>query len=418
MPGCLSHVRVLDLSRVFAGPWATQILADFGAEVIKVEHPKGGDDIRHMGLHRTDEAGADIGETSSFLAMNRGKRSVAIDLKSEAGQDLVRRLAAEADVVVENFKTGTLERYGLGYDDLKAVNPGLVYCSITGFGQTGPRKELPGYDPLFQAMSGLMSITGVADGEPGAGPNLVGFSVSDIIAGFYATIAILGALAHRDHGGEGQHIDLALFDAQVAALSHVGMNYLVSGKMPIRAGAASQVTCPWQAFGCADMDLMIAVGNDRQFAKLCDALGLDGIAEDPRFRTNRDRMAHKSELIPMLAERFASRTAAEWEALLTQAGIPNAPINNFEQALADPQLRHREMLVEMDHPRTGSVTLFANPIKFSATPVSYQRIPPRLGADTAEVLQSVLRMESGQIEELSRDGVVSVGTGDRAAGGA
>ncbi|MGX1096395.1 CaiB/BaiF CoA transferase family protein [Amorphus sp. MBR-141] len=416
MQGCLSHVRVLDLSRVFAGPWATQILADFGAEVIKVEHPATGDDIRQMGLHRTDAAGNDTGETSSFLAMNRGKRSVAIDFKSPAGQDLIRRLATEADVFVENFKTGTLERYGLGYADLKAVNPDLVYCSITGFGQTGPRKELPGYDPLFQAMSGLMSITGVADGEPGAGPNLVGFSVSDIIAGFYATIAILGALAHRDHGGEGQHIDLALFDAQVAALSHVGMNYLVSGKMPIRAGAASQVTCPWQAFGCADMDLMIAVGNDRQFAKLCDALGLDGIAEDPRFRTNRDRMAHKSELIPMLAERFASRTAAEWEALLTQAGIPNAPINNFEQALADPQLRHREMLVEMDHPRTGSVTLFANPIKFSETPVSYRRIPPHLGADTAEVLETVLGMTRAEIDGLARDNVLKVAQRDAASG--
>ena len=409
MQGGRAHVRGLGLSSGFAGPWAAQILADFGAEVIKVEHPATGDDIRHMGLHRTDADGNDTGETSSFLAMNRGKRSVAIDLKAEAGQELVRRLAAEADVVVENFKTGTLERYGLGYEDLKAVHPNLVYCSITGFGQTGPKKELPGYDPLFQAMSGLMSITGVPDGEPGAGPNLVGFSVSDIIAGFYATIAILGALAHRDHGGAGQHIDLALFDAQVAALSHVGMNYLVSGKMPIRAGAASQVTCPWQAFGCADMDLMIAVGNDRQFAKLCDALGLEGVAEDPRFCTNRDRMANKADLIPMLAGRFGAKTAAEWEDLLTRAGIPNAPINNFEQALADPQLRHREMLVEMEHPQTGSLTLFANPVKFSETPVSYRRPPPQLGADTGEVLETVLGLTREEIDALAAQNVVKLG---------
>jgi crotonobetainyl-CoA:carnitine CoA-transferase CaiB-like acyl-CoA transferase len=308
-------------------------------------------------------------------------------------------------VLVENFKSGTLERYGLGYDDLKAINPRLVYCSITGFGQTGPYRDLPGYDPLFQAMSGLMSITGAPDGEPGAGPSLVGYSVSDITAGLYAAVAILGALNHRDNGGSGQLIDLALFDTQVAALSHIGMNYLVSGRMPVRAGAASQTTCPWQAFRCADMDLMIAVGNDRQFADLCRVLGLD-IAGDPRFRTNRDRFAHRDALIPMLAERLATRKAAEWQSDLAQVGVASGPINDFQQMLDDPQFRHRGMLVEMPHPKTSSVKLFANPVRFSQTPVAYDRLPPELGADTRDILASLLDVKDEELEALAARGVV------------
>ncbi|WEX08725.1 CoA transferase [Chelativorans sp. AA-79] len=407
MSGCLSHIRVLDLSRVFAGPWATQILADFGAEVIKVEHPVYGDEARHLGVHRLDEAGNETGETSSFLAMNRGKQSVAIDFKSAEGRELIRRLAAKCDVVVENFKSGTLDRQGLGYEDLKAINPDIIYCSITGFGQTGPYAHLPGYDPLFQAMSGLMSITGVPDGEPGAGPNLVGFSVSDIIAGLYAAIAVLGAVSHRDNGGSGQHIDLSLLDCQMAALSHIGMNYLVSGRMPVRAGAASQTTCPWQAFRCADMDLMIAVGNDRQFAKLCEVLGLEGVAEDARFRTNRDRMAHKAILVSILAECFSRRTAAEWRTDLDRAGVPSSPINNFRQALEDPQIAHREMLFEMPHPQHGPFRFFANPIRYSETPASYRKYPPQLGADTARVLQELLDLGSEEISSLAADKIIA-----------
>ncbi|MFC0278434.1 CaiB/BaiF CoA transferase family protein [Falsigemmobacter intermedius] len=404
--GCLSHLRVLDLSRVFAGPYAGQILADFGAEVIKIEHPKFGDDVRHLGIHRKDAEGNDLGETSSFLAMNRGKQSVAIDLKDPKGQELVRRLAADADVVIENFKSGTLDRYGLGYADLKAVNPKIIYCSITGFGQTGPSAELPGYDPLFQALSGLMSITGVPDGAPGAGPNLVGYSVSDITAGLYATIAILAAATHRDNGGSGQHIDLALLDAQVAALSHIATNFLVSGKTPVRAGSASQITCPWQAFRCADRDLMIAVGNDRQFKKLCDVLGLPEVGADPRFATNRDRMANKPALLPQLEAAFAQRTAAEWEALLTPADVPCSPINTIPQMLEDPQIRHRGMVVDLPHERTGTVSLIANPIRFSETPARYDRAPPRLGADTVGVLQRHLGLSAEEVEALKASGTI------------
>lgn len=405
MSGALSHIRVLDLSRVFAGPFSTQILADFGADVIKVEHPKFGDDTRHMGVPRIGEDGSETGETSSFLAMNRGKRSVAIDFKSEKGRDLLRRLAAKCDVVVENFKSGTLARYGLGYDDLKAINPGLVYCSITGFGQTGPYAELPGYDPLFQALSGLMTITGPAEREPGAGPNLVGYSVSDINAGLYATIAILGALNYRDNGGTGQHIDLALLDAQIAAQSHIGMNYLSSGKMPVRSGSASQVTCPWQAFRCRDMDLMIAVGNDRQFVKLCEVLGLD-IADDPRFRRNRDRLENRDELIPILSERLGTRDAEEWNKAFEAAGVASAPINDFGQALEDVQVKHRQMLIDVPHPRTGSVRLFANPVKYSQTPARYDVAPPELGADTRAVLSELLGLDDAALDELTEGGAV------------
>jgi crotonobetainyl-CoA:carnitine CoA-transferase CaiB-like acyl-CoA transferase len=406
MSGCLPYLRVLDMSRVFAGPWAGQLLADFGADVIKIEHPETGDDARYLGVHRVDENGDDTGETSSFLAMNRGKRSVAVDLKTPEGQEIIRKLAAKSDVLIENFKTGTLDRYQLGYEDLRAVNPKLVYCSITGFGQTGPYSDQPGYDPLFQAMSGLMSITGVPDGEPGAGPNLVGFSVSDIIAGLYATIAILGAVNHRDRSGEGQHIDLALLDSQIAALSHIGMNYLVSGKMPARSGAASQITCPWQAFPCSDMDLMIAVGNDRQFKRLCKVLELENLADDPRFQTNRERMRNKSALLPLLTTAFSRRTAGEWHEALKEAGVPSGPIKDFGQALQDPQVQHRQMVFDLPHPRTGSLSLFANPIKFSGTPVGYSRLPPRLGEHTQSVLAEVLHLTQQQIDDLLDSKVV------------
>lgn len=404
--GCLSHLVVLDLSRVFAGPLAGQILADFGADVIKIEHPVHGDDVRHLGIHRKDAEGRETGETSSFLAMNRGKRSVAIDLKASEGQALVRKLAEQADVVIENFKAGTLDRYGLGYEDLKAINPRLVYCSITGFGQTGPSADLPGYDPLFQALSGLMSITGVPDGDPGAGPNLVGYSVSDITAGLYATIAILGAIAHRDQGGNGQHIDLALLDAQVAALSHIAMNYLVSGRTPVRAGSASQITCPWQAFHCRDGDLMIAVGNDRQFVRLCDVLGIPGTGADPQFRTNRDRMANRKMLLSRLDSAFLQRDVQEWTRLLTEADVPCSAINSIPQMLEDPQIRHRQMVIELPHEQTGTVQLIANPVRFSETPAVYRRPPPALGADTQAVLAEKLALSAAEIAALSEAGVI------------
>jgi crotonobetainyl-CoA:carnitine CoA-transferase CaiB-like acyl-CoA transferase len=408
MAGCLSHVRVLDLSRVFAGPWAGQMLADFGADVIKVEHPAHGDDVRRMGVAQTDGQGRETGETSSYLAMNRGKRSVGVDISKPDGQALVKRLAAVSDVLIENFKTGNLARYGLDYAALREVNPRLVYCSITGFGQSGPYSDLPGYDPIFQAMSGLMSITGVPDGQPGAGPNLVGYSVSDITAGYYAIIAILAALSHRDQvSGQGQHIDLALLDTQVHAISHIAMHYLVSGRMPVRAGAASQVTCPWQAFDCADMPLMLAVGTDQQFAKLCEALGRPELARDARYATNRRRMENKDTLIPALAERFKTRTAHDWMEAFTAVGIASGPLNDFGQVFADPQIKYREMLREMPHPKSGTMPMVANPVRFSDTPVEYGRWPPLHDEHTREVLREMLKMGDDEIDALAREKVIS-----------
>ena len=408
MAGCLSHVRVLDLSRVFAGPWAGQMLADFGADVIKVEHPVHGDDVRRMGVAHKDAQGRDTGETSSYLAMNRGKRSIGIDISKPSGQALVKRLAATSDVLIENFKTGNLARYGLDYAALRTINPRLVYCSITGFGQSGPYSELPGYDPIFQAMSGLMSITGVPDGQPGAGPNLVGYSVSDITAGYYATIAVLAALNHRDRvSGQGQHIDLALLDAQVHAVSHIAMHYLASGKMPVRAGAASQVTCPWQAFDCADMPLMLAVGTDQQFSRLCETLGLPELATDARFVTNRKRMEHKSALIPMLAARFKTRNARAWMEALNAVGVASGPINDLGQVFADPQVQHREMLREIPHPLSGTLRVVANPVRFSDTPIEYDRWPPLRGEHTREVLRQELAMSEEDIAALEREKVIA-----------
>ncbi|WP_235913863.1 CaiB/BaiF CoA transferase family protein [Teichococcus coralli] len=383
----LPRIRVLDMTRIFAGPWAAQILADFGADVVKVEHPKGGDDVRRMGFPRRDAAGRETGETSSYLAMNRGKRSIALDIGAPEGQARLKALAGRADVLIENFKVGGLRRFGLDYPTLAALNPRLVYCSITGFGQGGPYAALPGYDPIFQAMSGLMSVTGVPEGEPGAGPALVGYSVSDLNAGFYATIAILAALHHRDTvSGRGQHIDLALLDAQLAAHSHIAMNYLISGRMPVRAGTASQINTPWQAFDTADRPLMVAIGNDRQFAQFCAVLGLEGLAEDPRFATNRQRMAHKPALLPVLQQALLARGAGAWMALLNEAGISSGPLNDFGAAAADPQLNHRAMWRRMPHPDGGELPFIANPVNFSETPVAYGRVPPRLGEHTEEVL--------------------------------
>ncbi|MET0629487.1 MAG: CaiB/BaiF CoA-transferase family protein [Xanthobacteraceae bacterium] len=408
MAGCLSHVRVLDLSRVFAGPFAGQMLADFGADVIKIEHPVHGDDVRRMGIAHKDRQGRDTDQTAPYLAANRGKRSIGIDISKAAGQTLVKKLAGSCDVLIENYKTGNLARYGLDYPALRTINPRLVYCSITGFGQSGPYSELPGYDPIFQAMSGVMSVTGVPEGQPGAGASLVGYSVSDMTAGCYAAIAILAALNHRDRvSGRGQHIDLALLDSQVHAASHIAMNYLVSGRMPVRAGTSSQTICPWQAFDCADMPLMLAVGTDQQFARLCETMGLPGLATDPRFLTNRKRMENKPALIPVLAERFKTRTARQWMDAFAAVGVASGPINDFGQVFADPQVKHREMLREIPHPLSGTLRIIANPVRFSDTPVEYGRWPPLLGEHTTEVLREMLTMGEEEIEALRRDKVIS-----------
>ncbi len=401
MSGALPNIRVLDLSRVFAGPWAAQMLADFGAEVIKVEHPVGGDDVRRMGYPQRTPDGAETGQYSSFLAMNRGKRSVALDIAKPCGQAAVRALSARADVLIENFKVGTLARYGLDHASLSADNPRLVYCSITGWGQDGPYAALPGYDAVFQAMSGLMSVTGQPDGTPGAGPVLTGYSVSDINAGFYATIAILAALHQRDTvSGRGQHIDLALLDAQVAAQSHVAMNWLVSDRPPAAAGAASQINVPWQAFDTADRPLMVAVGNDRQFAAFCAVMGLPDVPTDPRFRTNRDRMAHKPALLALLEPALLARGAMEWMAALNEAGVSSGPINDFPAAADDPQIRHRRVFREMPEPRAGTFRYVANPVRFSDTPVVEDRPPPAHGEHTREVLRNLLDMDDASVDAV------------------
>jgi crotonobetainyl-CoA:carnitine CoA-transferase CaiB-like acyl-CoA transferase len=383
------------------------MLADFGADVIKVERPGRGDDVRHQGVFLSDAEGHATGESSSFLAMNRGKRSVTIDLSHPEGQALVRELAAGSDILIENFKAGDLVRYGLDYASLQTDNPGLIYCSITGFGQSGPYSHRPGYDPIFQSMSGLMSVTGQADGQPGGGPLRVGYSVADITAGFYAVSAILAALRHRDQvSGRGQHIDLALLDAQIGALSHVAMMYLVSGKQPPRLGNVSPITCPWQSFDCADGHIVIAVGNDRQFEALCRVLGLPGLASDPKFLTNPSRANHRDELIPQLAAVFRTRAVAHWYEACEDAGVPSGPIYDFAQVFDDPQVRHRGMRTTMQHPLSGSVPQVANPVRFSATPVQPTRPPPTLGEHTEEVLQERLGLQPQRMAELRAAGVV------------
>lgn len=399
--GSLNGVRVLDLSRVFSGPWAAQMLADFGADVIKVERPGKGDDVRYQGLRVRNAQGEETRETSSFISMNRGKRSVTVDISRPEGQALVRELARDSDIVIENFKAGDLARYGLDYASLKEVNPRLVYCSISGFGQSGPYSHLPGYDPLFQSMSGLMSITGQADGQPGGEPMRVGYSVGDITAGFYAVSAILAALRHRDVvSGEGQYIDLALLDAQVAAISHVGMMYLVSGQQPPRLGNVSPITCPWQSFNCADGQIVVAVGNDTQFAAMARELGHPEWSADERFSTNPMRAKNKETLIPMIAGVLLTKGVSEWNRIFEAAGVPAGPINGFAEVFADPQIVHRQMRVDLPHATAGSVPQVANPVKFSATPVEYHRGPPILGEHTEEVLRERLGCDEERIAQL------------------
>lgn len=388
--GALSHLKVLDLSRVLAGPWASQILADLGAEVIKIERPEVGDDTRSWGPpFMSDQVGEPTAESAYFLSTNRGKKSVCVDIKSPEGQATLKALAADCDVLIENFKAGDTARYGLGYEDLAAANPALVYCSITGFGQTGPLRERPGYDFMIQAMAGLMSITGQPDGAEGAGPQKVGVAVSDIMTGLYATIGILAALAERDRSGLGQHVDMALFDVTVATLANQASNYLVGGINPTRFGNAHPNVVPYQSFVVKDGHLVVAVGNDSQYRRFVEVLGSPELADDPRFLTNGDRVRNRDALIPLLQGKMLERGKDEWLGLLEAAKIPVGLINSIAEALALPQVAAREMCVTVPHAQNPGLSLVGNPIKLSRTPVEYRSAPPTLGQHTEQVLSDL-----------------------------
>jgi len=407
MNSALSHVTVLDMSRVLAGPWAGQVLADLGAEVIKIERPGAGDDTRGWGPpFLQDSQGNDSADAAYYLCANRNKKSITVDFTTPEGQAIVHGLALKADVVLENFKVGGLKAYGLDYATLRGINPRLVYCSITGFGQTGPYAPRAGYDLLVQAMGGLMSITGRRDGEPGAGPQKAGVAVTDILSGLYATIGILAALSHRDRTGMGQHIDVGLLDVQVACLANQAMNYLVSGNAPRRTGNAHPNLVPYQDFPASDGYIIIAVGNDAQFARLCGVMGVAGLASDPRFATNKSRVINRCELIDKLTAITVMQPAAHWVAALETVGVPAGPINSLDAVFDDPQVRARAMRIELPHPIAGTVSLVASPLRLSETPVTYRSAPPPLGAQTREVLADRLAMSAADIDGLRAKGVI------------
>ncbi|QXH56482.1 CaiB/BaiF CoA transferase family protein [Pseudomonas maumuensis] len=405
--GALSHLRVLDLSRVLAGPWSGQILADLGADVIKVERPGAGDDTRSWGPpFLRDVQGENTSEAAYYLSANRNKRSVTIDFTRPEGQRLVRELAAKSDIVIENFKVGGLAAYGLDYQSLKAVNPKLIYCSITGFGQTGPYAKRAGYDFMIQGLGGLMSLTGRPEGEEGAGPMKVGVALTDILTGLYSTVAILAALAHRDQAGIGQHIDMALLDVQVACLANQAMNYLTTGTPPRRLGNAHPNIVPYQDFPTADGNFILTVGNDGQFRKFAEVAGQAQWADDPRFATNKQRVANRAELIPLIRQATVFKTTAEWVSELEEAGVPCGPINDLAQMFQDPQVLARGLAVKVPHPLAGSVPQVASPIRLSETPVEYRQAPPLLGEHTEAVLGDVLGLDGAAVQRLRAAGVL------------
>ena len=407
MPGPLSHIRVLDLSRVLAGPWAGQNLADLGAEVIKVERPEKGDDSRAFGPPwLADADGKPTSEAAYFLAANRGKKSITINLSKPEGQALVRELARRCDVLIENYKVGDLARYGLAYDDLKADNPRLIYCSVTGFGQTGPWKERPGYDFMVQGMSGLMSVTGEPDGIPGAGPMRVGIPIIDILTGMYASVAVCAALAHRAESGVGQHLDLALLDTAMAFLSIQGMTYLTTGEAPGRIGNTHPSIVPYQVFPTADGSVVLACGNDNLFGKFCAAAGCTHLAKDERFAKNAGRVQNREVLEPLLRQVFAQRTTKQWVDLLEEAGVPNGPINSIAEAFAEEQVQARGVKIDLPHPLAGTTPLIASPMKFSVTPVRQDMAPPTLGQHTAEILTQRLGLDEAAIARLRAAGAI------------
>jgi len=411
MSGPLSHLIVLDLSRVLAGPWCTQLLADLGATVIKIERPGSGDDTRAWGPpYLKDSAGRDTSEAAYYLCCNRGKLSVAVDFTTPDGRRLVQDLARQSDVLVENYKVGGLEKYGLDYATIAALNPRLVYASITGFGQDGPYADRAGYDFIIQGMAGFMSVTGERDDLPGGGPQKAGIAISDLMTGMYATVAIQAALAHRDRTGEGQWIDTCLFDSAVAMMAVMNLNYLVTGKPPGRAGNAHQNIVPYQVFACADGHVILAVGNDSQFAKFCEAADKPRWAVDERFAKNADRVRNRDDLVPLVAEVMTTRTQRAWLDVLEPLGVPCGPINRLDQVFADPQLAARGLRMDLPHPLAGSVPQVGTPIKFSATTPAYERAPPLLGEHTAGVLRERLALSDDAIAQLAARGVIQVRT--------
>lgn len=407
MSGALSHIRVLDLSRVLAGPWAGQIFGDLGAEVIKVERPGSGDDTRHWGPpYIKDAEGNDSREAAYFQSANRNKQSLTLDFTQPEGQRLVRELVAQCDVLLENFKVGGLAAYGLDYESLKAINPRLIYCSITGFGQSGPYAKRAGYDFMIQGLGGLMSLTGRPEGEEGAGPMKVGVALTDILTGLYATVGVLAALNQREQSGVGQHIDVALLDVQVACLANQAMNYLATGVSPKRLGNAHPNIVPYQDFPSADGNFILAVGNDGQFRKFCEVAGIANLADDSRFVTNKARVAHRAELIPLLRQATVFKTTAQWIELLEKAGVPCGPINDLQQVFADPQVKARGLRLDLPNALGSRTPQVASPLRLSATPVAYRSAPPLLGQHTDSLLQRLLGMSETQIAELREAGVI------------
>ena len=403
----LGHLRVLDLTRVLAGPWCTQLLADLGAEVIKIERPGSGDDTRHWGPpYLRDAAGVETSEAAYYLSANRGKHSVTIDISTAEGQSLVHKLAEHCDIVVENYMFGQLAKYRLDYASLVAIKPNLIYCSITGFGQTGPHRNRAGYDFIMQGIGGFMSITGERDDRPGGGPQKAGVAVSDLMTGMYSAVAILAAVTHRERTGTGQYIDMALYDVMLAMLANMNMNYLTSGKAPGRAGNAHPNIVPYQVFAASDGHVVLAVGNDSQFVKFCEVAGTPHLASDLRYRRNADRVRNREVLIGELEGVLRARPVAFWVERLDAAGVPCGPINDIAHALADPQVAARGLRIDLAHALAGHVPMVANPIKLSATPPAYELPPPVLGEHTAAVLHRYAGIEEDQLSKLKSRGIV------------
>jgi formyl-CoA transferase len=406
-PKALGHIRVLDLSRVLAGPWCSQNLADLGADVIKIERPGSGDDTRAWGPpYAKDASGADTTEAAYYLSANRGKRSVTCDISKPEGQALIRELAKHADVVLENYKVGQLKKYGLDYESLKAIKPDLVYCSVTGFGQDGPYAHRAGYDFLIQGMGGLMSVTGERDDLPGGGPQKAGVALTDLMTGMYSTIAILAALTHRDRTGEGQYIDMALLDVQVAMLANMGSNYLNSGKAPKRWGNAHANIVPYQTFACADGYIIVATGNDGQYQKFVEVGGRADLATHERYATNPLRVKNRDELVPILAEMVKGKPRDWWIEQLEAVGVPCGPINDLHDVFKNPQVQARGMMIEAAHPTAGKVKLVRNPMRLSASPAETDMAPPLLGQHTDEVLREVLGRSESDIADLRAKGIL------------